>query len=211
MDRREALKRVALLMGGTLSSSLVSGVLAGCKAGPSTPAYVFQTLTAPQADLMATLAELIIPTTDTPGARAAGVHEFIDRILTGYVRPEEKATFIAGLTDVDVRAGQVAAGQTFVQLSPEQQTSLLQTLENEARTWQETRMAQQQVTQDAESGASARRADQTTPFFTLLKALTLTGYYTSEIGASQELTYLHVSGTYRGDISVAEAGGKAYA
>lgn len=211
MDRREALKRVALLMGGTLSSSLVSGVLAGCKSGPSIPAYAFQTLTAPQADLTATLAELIIPTTDTPGARAAGVHEFIDRILTGYVKPEEMAVFMDGLADVEARAGQAAAGQTFVQLSPEQQTSLIQTLESEAKTWRETRMTQQQVTQDAESGASAKSADQAVPFFTLLKALTLTGYYTSEIGASQELTYLHVAGAYRGDISVAEAGGKAYA
>lgn len=210
MDRREALKRVALLMGGTLSSSLVSGVLAGCKAGPSTPPYAFQTLTAPQAELTATLAELIIPTTDTPGAREAGVHEFIDRMLTSYVKPEEKTAFLAGLTDVETRAGQTAAGQTFVQLSPEQQTHLLQTLETEAKTWQENQMGRQQVTQDAESGASAKSADPATPFFTMLKSLTLTGYYTSEIGASRELTYLHVAGAYRGDISVAEAGGKAY-
>src|SRR5438046_9804638 len=78
IDRREALRRAALLLGGALAAPTVAGVLAGCKArevpeGAWTP----RALSAEQADLVATIAEHILPETDTPGARAVGVHRFI--------------------------------------------------------------------------------------------------------------------------------------
>ncbi|WP_243663404.1 gluconate 2-dehydrogenase subunit 3 family protein [Rhodothermus marinus] len=71
MDRREALKRLALLTGGALSMSTIAGVLGGCRAG-SAPGYRPQTLSSDQHELVATIAELIIPETDTPGACGRG-------------------------------------------------------------------------------------------------------------------------------------------
>lgn len=185
MDRREALKRVGLLMGGALSASVVSGVLAGCRAG-GTAAYTPRTLTASQDDLVATVAELIIPATDTPGARAAGVNVFIDQMLTRIYTDEERNRFLAGLADLDARAG----GSGFLQSTAAAQTDLLKALEAEAR------------------AARADGADET-PFFRTMKELTLVGYYTSEIGATQELKYVHVAGSYDGDVPFDEVG-RAY-
>jgi hypothetical protein len=75
-----------------------------------------------------------------------------------------------------------------VETTPEQQAAVLTALGQEGR-------------------RTANR--QSRPFFPWLKELTLTGYYTSEIGASQELRYLHVSGYYDGDVPYEQVG-RAY-
>src|SRR5439155_1124549 len=84
IDRREALRRAALLLGGVLAAPTIAGVLAGCEAR-SVPdgAWKPRALTPDQADLVATIADHILPETDTPGARAVGVHRFIDAMLAG--------------------------------------------------------------------------------------------------------------------------------
>ncbi len=188
MDRREALKRVGVLMGGAVSASVVSGVLAGCRAG-GTASYTPQTLTTSQDELVATVAELIIPTTDTPGARTAGVHTFIDQMLTRIYTNEERDRFLAGLADLDARA-QAGGSPTFLESTPEAQTAILQDLEAEAR------------------AARASGAEEMS-FFSVMKELTLVGYYTSEIGATQELKYVHTAGSYDGDVPLDEVG-RAY-
>lgn len=188
MDRRTALKRVGLLLGGTVSSSVVTAVLSGC-VDRTGMRYTPQTLTSDQDALVDTLAELIIPETDTPGAHAAGVNVFVDRMLTHGLTDLERDHFMAGLDDVDARA-QAAHGAPFVQITSEQQITLLSELEQEAR--------ESTATRDAP------------PFFHQLKELTLVGYYTSEIGATQELTYVVIPGRYDGDIPFAEVG-RAYA
>jgi len=131
-------------------------------------------------ELVATVAEHIIPQTDTPGARAAGVHRFVDTLLSDHYPATERDRFLAGLADVDARA-QSAHGRPFRQCSPEQRIALLGEM-------------------DARAFASSRGEDGW--FFRRLKELTIVGYYTSEIGAMQEL---HVSpfGAYRGDIPYA--------
>jgi hypothetical protein len=71
-----------VLLGGALSASTIAGVLAGCDASIALAAQSGRrTLTAAQLELVATIAEHILPTTDTPGARVAGVHRFIHRMM----------------------------------------------------------------------------------------------------------------------------------
>ena len=101
IDRREALRRAALLLGGALSAPAIAGVLAGCQAraareGEWTP----RVLTPEQAELVAAIAEHIIPETDTPGARAVGVHRFIDAMLAESFSADERRRFLGGLRDV---------------------------------------------------------------------------------------------------------------
>lgn len=114
-----------------------------------------------------TIAELIIPATDTPGARAARVNEFIALIVAERYTDEERQRFIAGLAAVDERS-RSAFGKTFVEGTPAQQSAMLTEL-------------------DAEAAASRLTSNGTPHFFQELKALTLYGYYTSEIGVTQEL------------------------
>ncbi len=186
MDRREALKRVGVMMGGAVSLPLVSGVLSGCQAPAGNGGYALQTLSADQSELVATISELIIPTTDTPGARAAKVNEFVDLMLTDWYAEDDKNKFMAGLRAAYEMA-QNANGSSFVDNTEEQQIALLTQMES-----------------DAMNGGGGNG-----DFFRMMKELTLTGYYTSEIGATQELKYVHVAGEYRGDVPYSEIG-RAY-
>ena len=114
---------------------------------------------------MATLAELIIPTTDTPGARAALVDRFIDNVMAN-AQPADKERFLTGLVWLDTRSAALY-GKPFTGAAPEQQTELL------------TKLA-------AASGHAAEDAAGV-PFFTAIKGLTISGYYSTRIGLEQEL------------------------
>ena len=186
MDRREAIKRVALLMGGALSAPAVAGVLSGCRSGTSSTTWSPQTLSAEESELVTVISEMILPETDTPGAKAAGVNEFVDLMMTEWYPADERDAFLAGLADVDARAQQ-AHGTTFVHATPEQQAEILSALDDEA-------------VDVAASGAEKK------PFFRTMKELTLLGYYTSEIGASQELQWIAAPGYFDGCVPMGEIG-----
>ncbi|MXZ16746.1 MAG: gluconate 2-dehydrogenase subunit 3 family protein [Rhodothermaceae bacterium] len=186
MDRRTALQRIALLMGCTISASTVAGVLGGCSAGRNGVVFEARTLTQGRDELVATLSELIIPETDTPGARAAKVHEFADNMLTDWYDEAEVEEFLAGLEDVQRRAGDYDSA-SFMDLDPDRQIEILTQMEKEVEVWRE----------NGELG--------TTPFFQTIKSLTLFGYYTSEVGATQELR-VNPMGVYRPDIPFSEIG-----
>ncbi len=182
MDRREALRRVAALMGG-LSASTVTGVLAGCGIQESAGPFVPQTLTGDRYELVATLAERILPATDTPGAREARVHEFIDTMLSEWYEEEERARFMEGLSSLNERA-KAMAGREFLTLTEQDQRAVLVDLDSEAYG-------------DAPNESAA--------FIRDLKALTLLGYYTSKVGGTQELRQMPM-GAYRGDVPLDEIG-----
>jgi len=184
VNRRDALRDIGLLLGMAVTPRVARAVQAGFTA----PAVglPLRVLSSAQAELVATIGELIIPTTDTPGARAARVDAFVDALLADIFVPEEREQFLLGLADVDARA-RAAGAASFVASPVPQQVSVLRALEREA----------------APAGDGPR------PIFSWLKELTLVGYYTSEIGASQELRYVHVAGRYDGDVPY-EEGDRAY-
>ncbi|HEU5259833.1 MAG TPA: gluconate 2-dehydrogenase subunit 3 family protein [Gemmatimonadales bacterium] len=123
-----------------------------------------------QSELVATIAELIIPATDTPGARAAKVHEFMDLIVAEWYTAEERQRFLAGLAGLDARG--------FLSLRQPQQAAVLSGLDAE-------------VTKLRESGGDAHKH-----FFHQIKWLTVYGYYTSEIGVKLELKEEVIPGRY---------------
>jgi hypothetical protein len=186
IDRREALRRAALLLGGALAAPTVAGVLAGCRASRAPEGtWVPRTLTRSQAELVAAIAEHILPETDTPGARAVGVHRFIDAILAESYSPLERKRFLEGLAEVDARAAR-ASGRPFLQGAVGDQRALLEVLDREAVAGSVDPLAP--------------------PFFRTLKELTLVGYYTSEIGATRELHHAPVPGRYDGCVPLAQVG-----
>lgn len=175
MNRRQMLKRLALMAGGTLSTPAIAAVLSDFRPVEA-QGYVPKTLSPAQNELVATVAELIIPTTDTPGARAAGVDRYIDGLLTSIFAEQERDHFLAGLSDLDARA----RGTGFVASSADTQVQILRELEAESF-----------LTNTRSAGVG---------FFQTLKELTLVGYYRSEIGATQELQYLPIPGQYIADL-----------
>ena len=125
---------------------------------------------------VATISELIIPQTDTPGAKAARVNEFIDLIVAEWYDQEEKSTFLTGLAGVDQHS-QSSFSKNFVDCSNKQQIQILNDLDEEAR-----------VKSEPPPRRRVRNAPpEEKPFFFMIKQLTLIGYYTSEIGFEQEL------------------------
>jgi iron-sulfur cluster repair protein YtfE (RIC family) len=188
MNRREALQRVALLMGGAVSAPLLNAVLSGCASGtrqlekPWSP----QTLSAEQNELVTAIAEMIIPSTDTPGAQAAAVNEFIDLLLTEWYPMEERNRFMNGLNALATRFQQLH-GKKFLEGTAEQQAALLTELDNEAI-------------------AARRRGEQDVPFFGMMKEMTLVGYYTSAIGMTEEHEFQPATDRFEGCIPLGRVG-----
>jgi gluconate 2-dehydrogenase gamma chain len=192
IDRREALRKTALLMGAAVSASALAGILQGCKASPELT-YTPEFFNEDQARIVSEVAEIIIPKTDTPGAKDAGVPGFIDRILKECYKKEDQDRFIAGLTAFDTEA-KTAYGDSFIYCTPEQQKELV--LKTQAAAFTE-----------AKENKEAKR-----PFILMTKELTLLGFFTSEPGATQVLQYVAVPGAYKGCIPLKEAGnGKTWA
>src|SRR5687767_10136815 len=183
VDRREALRRAAMLLGGVLSAPAIAGVLAGCDSRSADGTW--RALTSEQGKLVATIAEHIIPETDTPGARAAGVHVFIDRMLAGHYGDDDRKRVLDGLAAFDERARR-ECGRPFIICSAEEQRALLMRVDDEA-------FAQT---------AGPREV----PWFRTIKELTVLGYYTSEIGATQELKHVAVPERFEGCVPLEQIG-----
>lgn len=187
MRRREALR----LLGGvsvfsTLSADWLRATLAAqvAQQAPGT----LRTLTPPQNDIVVAMSEALIPATDTPGAKAARVNEFIDLILTEWATDEEKAVFLEGLAETDRRSSDLF-GHGFAAASPKQQAAVLQGFDDELATARNEKIRK---------WAGFWEIGETAPFFEQMRRLTLTGYYTSNIGQEQELKVEIIPGALHG-------------
>jgi hypothetical protein len=202
LKRREAILKVSLLMGGTLSTPALTGILNGCttkKAEQSAAAAVADAgfkLTAEQNKMVAELSEIIIPTTNTPGAKAAKVNEFIEMMLTDCYEEKDQKSFIKGLDRLEVTTTQQAALLKEVAVEDEKKPEPEPAKPDEDRQGETQAGAGQSGT--AITGAPKPQEEQKPPlpFFRTLKELTLLGYFTSEIGATQALSYNQVPGRY---------------
>ncbi len=196
MNRRDALKRAGLLAGGAAATPMLISWLSGCQRSPD---WIPTTLTAEQHSLIDTLVELIIPETDTPGARAAQVDRFVDILVTEVLPARVRQAFLDGLDEFQERA-RTEYDTDFVDLTQEQQTTLLETVAEEDVTIRERQRLEDERLVYYSMMNFPTGPDEPAPFFTLLKEATVFGYYTSEIGATQELRYVAVPGRYDGDV-----------
>jgi hypothetical protein len=189
MNRREALNMVALLMGGTIVGGTV--FLEGCKTADK-KAVAALPLTAEQIAFLDEVAETIIPATDTPGAKAAKVGAFMHVMVTDCYDEKDQTIFIDGMGKLD-EASETKFKSDFMKLNPEQRKELLTSIDKEARDY-----------------ASKKKKEDPNHYFTLMKQLTLLGYFSSEVGATQALRYVAVPGKYEGCIDY-KKGDKAWA
>lgn len=120
------------------------------------PGAALRVLSPEQNELVTTIAEVIIPETDTPGATSVRVNEFIDLLLAEWSSDADRARFLAGLDAIDHEA-QATYGKRFVELAPADRELILRALDG---------------ARDSSEGAG--RA------FSELKRLTVYGYFTSE-------------------------------
>ena len=164
IPRREALQRLALLVGATLSLPVQAALRGETTAG--VPLVFSDT----QNKLVADLADVILPATDTPGAKDAGAHQFIGHVIGHCTAQAQQDLFLKGLQQTDALS-QAAFGKSFSELDSPQRTEVVK-----------------QLTQREK------------PFFLTLRELTIVGYFTSETGATKTLAYLPVPGRFQGDL-----------
>ena len=199
-------------MGGAVSAPTLIAVLEGCKSKDSAVQSAVFGFTSDDQNLLAELAEVIIPKTSTAGAKEAGVGPFIELMLKDCYTEGQQQHFITGLGRVKDEAQKL--GGDFVSLSADQKATVMKTMSTLAKEEAEAaRKAREAKVIDAETGAvkdEGKVAEVPTPFFSLLKELTLFGYFTSEAGATQNLNYIPVPGRWDACIDITPET-KAYA
>ena len=193
MDRRRAIHHIARLVGGALSAPTVAGLMAGCEARTSPASFVPRALDPGRFRAITLLADAIIPETDTPGASGAGVPRFIDDMLADFYTAELRTTFTEGLDAVEGEC-QTRFGVGLAEASEAQLLELLEPLDEAAFP------PEGQVPTPSTGGEQG-----TTRFWRLLKELTVSGYYTSEVGATLELQAPPL-GAYEADLPMDQVG-----
>ena len=175
LNRREALRTLAVSAVGAATSPIwIETLIALAREHAHTqaaggamtaPQWTARLLTPHQNETVVALTELIIPQTDTPGAKAVNVNRFIDWVLSE-APAAERDKFISGLSWLDERS-RAHYEKDFVSASAEQQSVLLTPLADEAH----------HAAEDA-TGVT---------FFQAIKSMTISGYYSTQIGLQQEL------------------------
>jgi len=187
MNRREALRLLATGAVVPLLSHGTWALLRQAREGVGTLAAP-RTLNQHQYATVRTMAELILPKTDTPGASEVGAADFIDLLLTEWYDGAARDRFLTGLSEVDTQT-QSVFGKNMVDCSPTEQAEILRALG--AEMVDAATNERDQTMQDSESGPPET-------FYPMLRRLTLTAYYTSEPGATEELHFEIVPGRYDG-------------
>jgi Gluconate 2-dehydrogenase subunit 3 len=197
MQRRDVLE---LLAAGAAASGLSPAWVAIAREAHTQvgSAYKLRTLGPHQNAMVVTMIDLIIPETDTPGAKAARVNEFIDVILTEWANDDERQKFLAGLADVDKRSNDLF-GKNFNDASVEQQSTLLRAMDDVAMASRPPRRVRHgnTIPEDRDRQLQGN-------FWDVFKNITLHGYYSSEIGFTQEERLEIIPGAYHGCVPIAE-------
>lgn len=187
MQRRDALK---FLAAGAIAPSLATELFTFFQEAHPASGYALRTLNPHQNATVVLMSEMIIPETDTPGAKGARVNEFIDVILTEWATEEDRNDFLSGLAGVDKQSNGLY-GKDFVDASAVQQLTLMRAMD-EAVAMGAPRSARHGNT------VPERDTQLKGNFFTVFKGITLHGYYTSEVGFSRELGLQIIPGAQHG-------------
>jgi gluconate 2-dehydrogenase gamma chain len=174
LDRRALLLGAVFLLGGAAALTRFSRKSA-TKTGADGPV-----LSGDHFILLEQVTDVMIPSTDTPGALAAGVPEFIRDMLADWASASSRGEIIGVLESIDKRAW-AQFGAAFLELPPERRLEVVRRFDDDALSRQD-------------------------PPYGKFKHLVLVGYYQSEVGATEELRYELVPGAWRSCLPLSEVG-----
>ena len=163
MDRRAFLINISTMLGCSITALDVAAIESALSFSSNSPSKLMAT----QINIIATIADIIIPQTDTPSASQAGVHLYVDFYLHEFLSATKRDKFLLEL------AGLYEPFPAFLSLQKSEQLAVVQALDD-------------QLNSENES-----------PTYKKLKQLVFIGYYTSEVGATQALKYDPVPGPYK--------------
>jgi len=190
MNRRDAISRVSLLLGGTILGA--EAFLSGCSQPEKNIGSAGINFSNDDVAFLDEVAETILPATDTPGAKEAKVGEFMTRIVRDCYTDKDQKIFIDGMLKLN-ESSKKKYGHGFLDIKPEERHDLLVEMDKEQKAY-----------------AANKKEEDPTHYFRMMKELTLWGYFTSEPGATKALRYVAVPGKYEGCIDY-KKGEKAWA
>lgn len=204
MERREALgwllagASVPLLRGLGPVELVAVGQHVHASVATASSDPPLEVLDARNSRLVVAAAERILPETDTPGATAARVNQFVDRLLAHWYPPADRDRFLAGLSVLE-RLGLERHGSSFADCTEAEQVAILTAFDDEV-------IALRRAA-GARPGPPGRPSAPTPDehWFAMLKFMTIWGFYTSEVGVTEELRHDLVPGYYDGCAPVATA------
>jgi hypothetical protein len=170
MNRRDLLKLIAASTG----MSLIGGGVISAQEPANQTADVSAVFSQADIQKLDEVAETIIPRTDTAGAKDAAVGAFMAVFVADCYTPEQRGLFLSALPDIE-RRSQEGYKKELLQLTPEERHELVVALDKEAR--------------------ASVKADKP-HYFTMIKQLTLMGFFTSKIGATEVLVYDEIPGGF---------------
>lgn len=193
MDRREALKSVAVLFGGAISATTMGVLFENFTLPENEKNSVF--FTPDQEKILAEFAEIIIPSSKSaPGAKAAGLGKFIPMMIKDCYPASVQQDFYEGLKAMESKSIK-AYKQAFLMLTPAERTKLVGEIRTET------------IAQKKEDKVAGKNPNY---FFVIARDLTILGYFSSEIGCNQARSYVAIPGRYDGDVTL-KPGQKSWA
>ncbi len=179
MNRRDAIARVGLLVGGTVVGA--NAFLTGCSPKRSEEALGALDFSPKNISFLDEVGETILPTSAaSPGAKEAKIGDFMKVIVTDCYEEKDQKIFMEGLGKLR-DASEAKYSKDFMDLQPTERHDLLVTIDKEAKDYQ-----------------GSKKQDDPTHYFTMIKQLTLWGYFTSEVGSTKALRYNPVPGRFDG-------------
>ena len=175
MERRQALKKIAFLMGGAISATTMGVLFESFTVYNPEQNHTYSFL-ATDEEILAEFSEIILPTTaNSPGAKAAGVGAFIPLVIKDCYPPALQQVFKKGYEDM-LALSKTKFNKEFLSLNTEEKKLLMSELK------------QQTIDNNREPS-----------FFLIARDLTLLGYFSSEIGCTIAREYLPIPGKYDGN------------
>ena len=201
MERRELIKMIAAVTGGVVIGA--DFFLSGCKAPDKKAGNTF---TEKEIALFDEIGETILPVTNTPGAKAAGVGRFAALIITDCYTQKQQEVITAGLQEIESRYKD-KWGTSFVNGIVEERHIFLVELEKEAKEFDTKTDKSNKEKRDIHEQTNAKLAwkeqkefvNEPPHYYTLIKQLTLWGYFSSKPGVTQALRHVPVPGRYDGN------------
>ena len=226
LTRREAIRRVSALLGGVAFVG-GTGLLTACERGARSASDTartganadFQEFTPQEVAYLDEIADTILPTTSTPGAKAAKTGAFMALMVKDTYDKDQQKIFRDGMRTLDEESKKANGGAGFVQATPQQRLALLERIDREAKEYSDRVQAERdrrgkgdaentgdkylndQRQENAKSTpdanpAPAITADSPAHYFRMMKELSLLGYFTSEIGVTQAQRYVESPGRF---------------
>ncbi|MEO0339944.1 MAG: gluconate 2-dehydrogenase subunit 3 family protein [Bacteroidota bacterium] len=185
MNRRTVIKTGLTSLGYASIFGGLSSAFLGCTKEQATVEEALQILDPNSASTIGILADLFIPSSDTPGALEVGVVKGIDQYLAHFVTPQNQQVILGGLKQLDLLSQQLFQ-QNLSELESNQQGQIMQFLSNDAN----------------------NTADKSTHLFFLIREMVVKAYFQSEIIAKTVLKYDPIPGEYKGCVPYDQIGGQ---